>query len=147
MSQLSNNIYNYIKENSGMETLKTVRKYEKTLKKLARYRNHLTFAIRCKSFHIQPKGLRLKCALRTPKTRSIVETAERKLLHEHIHGIVQTIRTLKNDSRGYQLFCSVVRMSKKERVLCFEMCVVFSTSYFIFLYICIICTRIRLRTT
>ena len=102
MSQLSNNIYNYIKENSGMETLKTVRKYEKTLKKLARYRNHLTFAIRCKSFHIQPKGLRLKCALRTPKTRSIVETAERKLLHEHIHGIVQTIRTLKNDSRGYE---------------------------------------------
>ena len=85
-----------------METLKTVRKLEKTLKKLARYKNHLTFAIRCKSSHIQPKGLRLKCGLKSPKTKRIVETAERKLLHEHIHGIVRTIENLKNEIIYYE---------------------------------------------
>ena len=102
MSQLSNNIYNNIKECNGVETLKTVRKLEKTLKKLSRYRNHLTFAIRCKTNQIQPKGLRLKYGLKTPKTRKIIETAEKKLLHEHINGILQTIRTLKKEIRRYE---------------------------------------------
>ena len=34
----------------------------------------------------------------------------------------------------YQLFCSVLRMAKKERVLCFQMCVVFLLFY-IFVYL------------
>ena len=102
MSQLNNNIYNYIKENNGLETLKTVRKLEKTVKKLARFRNHLTFAMRCKTSHVQPKGLRLKGAMKTQKTKNIVATAERKLLQEHIHDVVKTIRTIKNEMRRYQ---------------------------------------------
>ena len=98
-SQLKNNMYNYIKETYGYETLKTVRKLEKVVKKLARFRNHLTFAIKCKTINVQPKGLRLKCGLRTPKTKKIVEQAERKLLHEHTHSVVRTIRNLNNEKR------------------------------------------------
>ena len=100
MSQLNNNIYQYINDNNGMETLKTMRKLQKTWKKLTRYKNHLTFAIRGKSSHVKPKGLRLKCGLKSPKTKEIVETARRKLLHEHIHGIVRNIE--KNGIRYYE---------------------------------------------
>ena len=98
-SQLNNNMYNYIKQTYGFETLKTVRKLEKVMKKLARFRNHLTYAIRFKTFNIQPKGLRIKCGLNTPNTKKIVEQAERKLLHEHTHSVVRTIRNLNDEKR------------------------------------------------
>ena len=101
-SQVNNNIYQCIKETYGPNTLRTVRKLEKVLKKLARFRNHLTFAIKCKTSNIQPKGLRLKCGLRTKKTKAIIEQAERKLLNEHTHTVTRTIQNLNNDRAVYE---------------------------------------------
>ena len=102
MSQLNNNIFKHIKDSSGVETLNTVRKYEKVVNKLARFKNHLTFAIRCKDSRVQPKGLRLKHGMKSQKARRIIESTERKLLHEHIYKTVRTIDDLKSEKRHYE---------------------------------------------
>ena len=85
-----------------------MRKYEKVVKILVRFKNHLTFAIRCKDSQVQPKGLRLKYGMKSQKARRIIESAERKLLHEHIHETVRTISDLKAEKRHYEERLDVV---------------------------------------
>ena len=83
MSQSNNSIFKEIKNEFGQRALKLSREYERKTFKLATYRNHLTFAVKCKVNGVTPKGLRLKCGIRNRKTKEILQKAERQILREH----------------------------------------------------------------
>ena len=64
----------YVREKYGVRTGREVRSYAKTLKNLARFKNHLVFSLRCKSANIIPHSLMVKPLVRT---RRGVELARR----------------------------------------------------------------------
>ena len=102
MSQLNNGIFKTIKRSYGNDILNSARNYEKSTLKLARYRNHLTFSIRCKKNEVQPNGLKLKCGLRSAAVRTIIAKAEKRILGEHIRKVNGTRNALQDETNGYE---------------------------------------------
>lgn len=97
MSQFKNSIFKEIKNEFGQRTLKIAREYEKKAMKLATYRNHLTFAVKCKVNEVIPKGLRLKCGMKNKKTKEIIQRAERQILREHTRQTKATKDAIQRD--------------------------------------------------
>ena len=81
------NLFNNLRNNYGQNTVKIVRDLENTGKKIARYRNHLVFTLRCKELRITPRSLRLKCPIKTDNAREIIAKAQQQLLRERIRII------------------------------------------------------------
>ncbi|XP_078682400.1 uncharacterized protein LOC144916876 [Branchiostoma floridae x Branchiostoma belcheri] len=60
---------------------------EKTSRKIADFRNHLRFSLRCLKVSITPTSLRLKTSIRGFNANKIIFNAERKLLNERVRQI------------------------------------------------------------
>ncbi|KAI8515581.1 hypothetical protein Bbelb_063940 [Branchiostoma belcheri] len=63
------------------------RDLEKTSRKIADFRNHLRFSLRCLKVSITPTSLRLKTSIRGFNANKIIFNAERKLLNERVRQI------------------------------------------------------------
>ena len=63
------NIHSVINDKYGNETLKTFRACENNFKKLANYRNHLTFSTKCYKEQVIPKSLKIKNVTTDPEIR------------------------------------------------------------------------------
>ena len=57
---MSESIHKFVNRQFGKDSLKYIRNYEVVSKKVADYRNHLRFNLRCLQTDIVPKSLRLK---------------------------------------------------------------------------------------
>ena len=82
----------------GQDCVKVVRNWEKSEKKLSRYRNHLVFSLRCKEENVIPKSLNIACPIKTAKGRDIIHRAKQALLRERINVISGKIDHLKDSA-------------------------------------------------
>ncbi|KAI8517802.1 hypothetical protein Bbelb_038190 [Branchiostoma belcheri] len=76
-----------ILDHYGTFCLSSVRDLEKTSRKIADFRNHLRFSLRCPKVSITPTSLRLKTSTRGFNANKIIFNAERKLLNERVRQI------------------------------------------------------------
>ena len=77
----------------------------KTEKKMANYRNHRRFSIKCLKREIIPVSIKLKTNIHTRKASEIIRRAEKQLLNECIRTINNMIEMnmYKRDSYLHQL--------------------------------------------
>ena len=60
----------------GDESVRTFRKWEITVKKIADFRNHRRFTLKCIKASITPVSCKLKNPLKTRKSYNIIQTVE-----------------------------------------------------------------------
>ena len=70
---------------SERATVRAAYKLVNLQENLAKYKNHLTFLIRCRNNNVLPIGLRIHVLVDTKKAKRIRETASRSLLRERIN--------------------------------------------------------------
>ena len=68
--------------------------WENLEKKMADYRNHRRFSIRCLKPEVIPVSIRLKTIIKTSKGLQIIRRAERQLLNECIRSVNNTLELL-----------------------------------------------------
>ena len=80
----------------GENSVRTFRKWEITTKKMADYRNHRRFMLRCIKASIPPVSCKLKAppSFRSNKSYQIIHKAEKQLLYECIRNINGILATL-----------------------------------------------------
>ena len=83
-----------MKEEFGQRSIFLLGQWEKLEKKMANYRNHLRFTIRCLKNEVIPVSIRLKTNVKTSKVFQIIRRAERQLLNECIRSINNTLELL-----------------------------------------------------
>ena len=89
-------IHQYIRQEYGQENVKIFRKLESTEKKMANFKNHRRFSLRCLDNNIIPVSLKLRSNIKTPKAIQIIRKTERTLLNERIRMINNTIELLNH---------------------------------------------------
>ena len=83
------NLISDLRNNYGENSVRTFRKWEIITKKMADYRNHRRFTLKCIKASITP----VSCKLKNPpsfissKSYQIIHKAEKQLLYEHIRNI------------------------------------------------------------
>ena len=87
------NLPNAIGTEFGLENVTILRKWEQLEKKIANYKNHRRFTLRCLSQKITPNSLKLKSNIKTSKGKRILERTERQLTNERVRNINNTIAT------------------------------------------------------
>ena len=88
------NIYAHIIEEYGKESGKAFRQLEKLELKMAEFKNHRRFTLRCLSKGLVPVSIKLKTRVKTTKGIYILRKAERMLMNEMIRSINNTITML-----------------------------------------------------
>ena len=83
-----------MKQEYGQESIFLLWQWEKLEKKMANYRNHPRFTIKCLKNEVIPVSVRLKTNIKTPKGIQIIRKAEKQLLNECIRLITNTIELL-----------------------------------------------------
>ena len=80
----------------GEDSVRMFRKWEIITKKMADYRNHRRFMLKCIKASITPVSCKLKNPLSYKSSRSyqIIHKAEKQLLYEHIRNINSILATL-----------------------------------------------------
>ena len=91
------NIHYYILRQHGRDVLKRLRNVERTSEKLARWRNHRVFNLRCSHSNIIPNHVKLKSNITGTKAVKVVNKAEKRLLNIRIAQCNFTIRKLENE--------------------------------------------------
>ena len=81
------NLHACIKEEFGEESVLKLQLWEKIEKKMANYRNHRRFSIKCLKKEITPVSIKLKTNIHTRKALDIIRRAEKQLLNECIRTI------------------------------------------------------------
>ena len=87
-------LHSFMKQEYGQESLFLLRQWEKLEKKMANYKNHLRFTIKCLKNEVVPVSVRLKTNIKTQKGIQIIRRAEKQLLNECIRLINNTIELL-----------------------------------------------------
>ena len=81
------NLHVFTKEEFGEESVLKLHLWEKIEKKMADYRNHRRFSIKCLKREITPVSIKLKTNIHTRKASEIIRRAEKQLLNECIRNI------------------------------------------------------------
>ena len=97
----------YINQEYGRGSIFLLRRWEKWEKKMADFRNHRRFTIKCLKNNIIPVSIRLKTNIKTSKGLDIIRRAEKQLLNECIRSINNQLElfmfnrdTCKNQLQG-----------------------------------------------
>ena len=85
------NLHNLIETEFGRESVAIFRDWEQHVKKLADFKNHRRFTLRCLSQKITPVSLRLKRNIKTDRGLKIIQRAEKQLMDERLRQINNTI--------------------------------------------------------
>ena len=91
------NIHQHIKAEYGLENVRLYHQWEKLECKMADFKNHRRFLLRCLSADIIPVSIRLKSNIKSPKGCNIIKKAEKALLNERIRNINNTITMLEKE--------------------------------------------------
>lgn len=84
MTWMNENIHRHVAEQFGVDTLKMVREYERMARKIADYRNHLRFNLRCRQNRLIPTSLCLRSTMKGYRVDKIMEKAQNQLLNERV---------------------------------------------------------------
>lgn len=84
----------------GYDILKSVRDYEKTARKIARFRNHLHFSLHCKHHDVTPVSLKLNSSVKGSQADRILRRAERSLLNVRITDVVRKLDNLNTEQQN-----------------------------------------------
>ena len=76
-----------MKQEYGQESIFLLQQWEKIEKKMANYRNHLRFTIKCLKNEVIPLSMRLKTNVKSSRGLQIIKKAEKQLLNEQIRSI------------------------------------------------------------
>ena len=76
--------------------------------KTCNYKNHRRFSLRCLGNGIIPVSIRLKNNVRTQRSDSIIQGADRSLLNERIREVNIILDWLKHDSYMYETRLSAI---------------------------------------
>ena len=87
-------IHAHIIQEYGQESVKTLRWWEKLEIKMAEFKNHRRFTMRCLSKGLIPVSIKLKTMVQTPKGNYIIRKAEIMLMNERTRSINNTITML-----------------------------------------------------
>ena len=101
------NLISDLRTNYGEESVRFIRKWEIIVKKMADYRNHRRFTLKCIKASITPVSCKLKNPLSYKSSRSyqITHKAKKQLLYERIRNINSILATLdKQREDQYQKF-------------------------------------------
>ena len=77
-------LHSFMKQEYSQESLFLLWQWEKLEKKMASYRNHLRFRIKCLKNEVVPVSIRLKTNIKTQKGIQIIRKADKQLLNECI---------------------------------------------------------------
>ena len=91
-------IHAQIIQEYGKNTVKTFRRWEKLAIKMAEFKNHKRFTLRCLSKGLIPTSIKLKTKVHTPKGNEILRKAERMLMNERVRSINNTINMLNHQA-------------------------------------------------
>ena len=83
-----------MKQEYGQESKFLLWQWEKLEKKMANYRNHLRFTIKCLNSEIIPVSVRLKTNVQMSRGLQIIRKAEKQLLNEQIRSINNILELL-----------------------------------------------------
>ena len=97
------NLFKDIKRDYGQEAVKQLRLYERNERKLARYRNHRVFTLRCRDLDLTPPSVKPTCPINTNRAREIVKKAQKDFLRERLRVINHRIDDFKSKSESYNL--------------------------------------------
>ena len=113
--------FKYLRNNFGLDCLKLCRELEHTARKIANFRNHLRFNLRCLHEDIIPRSVKLKSNIKGHKAENIIRNAERKLLNERsIRQVNFTIDVLNSKyHKTEEKLRSIIPSETYERVLSF----------------------------
>ena len=75
---------------------KDLQLWEKTEYKMADFKNHRRFSLRCLSKNILPVSIKLRSNIKTPKGLNIIKRAEKALLNERIRTINNPLDMLQH---------------------------------------------------
>ena len=81
------NLHFQLNEEFGEESVFLLRQWEKIEKKMADFRNHRRFSLRCLKRDVIPVSIRLRSNIKTIRGLEIIRKTERKLLNERIRSI------------------------------------------------------------
>ena len=81
------NLHFQLNEEFGEESAFLLRQWEKIEKKMADFRNHRRFSLRCLKRDVIPVSIRLRTNIKTIRGLEIIRKTERKLLNERIRSI------------------------------------------------------------
>ena len=87
------NLHDSIGREFGLENVTILRKWEQLEKKIAEFKYHRRFTLRCLSQRITPNSLKLKSNIKSAKGKRILERAERQLANECVRNINNTLAT------------------------------------------------------
>ena len=80
-------IHTHMISKYGKEKVKILVRWEKIGMKMANFKNHRQFTLRCHSNSIIPVSVQLKSNIKTPKGIYIIRKAEKALLNERVRSI------------------------------------------------------------
>ena len=81
------NLHFHLNKEFGEESVFLLQQWEKIENKMADFRNHRRFSLRCLKREVIPVSIRLKTNIKTIRGLEIITKTERKLLNEHIRSI------------------------------------------------------------
>ena len=91
------NLHLHIREEYGIENVKTFWQWENLEYNMAAFQNHRIFSLRCLKEDLIPVSVKLKSNIRTPKARLITKKVERALLNERIRSINNTLTMMRTE--------------------------------------------------
>ena len=78
------NIHNQLRSEYGIESVRLLCQWERIEGKMANFKNHRQFSLRCLSNDVIPVSIRLKSNIKTPRDQEIIRRTEKALLNERI---------------------------------------------------------------
>ena len=118
------NLISYLRTKYGEDCVRLLRKWEITVKKMADYRNHRRFMLKCIKASITPVSCKLKNPLKTNRSYEIIHKAEKQLLYERIRNINNTLDMFKkNRSQYYSYLKNMINQHDQETDV--EKCILF----------------------
>ena len=111
------NLFGFILCQHGRDVLRRLREVEKITIKLAKWRNHRNFDLRCKHNNITPSNLRIKSSVKGIKAHDILHKTARKLLDIRIAQSIYTIKKLEDRKKQIENeLCDAMEQDKMAEV-------------------------------
>ena len=93
------NLLSDLRTKYGEESVRSIKKWEIIIKKMADYRIHRRSMLKCIKASITPVSCKLKNPLQSKKGYDTIHKAQKQLLYERIRNINNTLEALDKQER------------------------------------------------
>ena len=96
------NLHSRLHRQHGRDVVKGLRELEKTAGKIARWKNHRHFNVRCVHNDVTPNSIRLKSSVKGDTAQKILRKTEKKLTNLRISQCTYTINKLEDRKKDLE---------------------------------------------